>query len=150
MGVLADADLSAGGHVTGVMPRALVEREIVHQGISDLRVVETMHERKQLMSDLADAFLALPGGAGTLEEIFEQWTWAQLGLHAKPCGFLNVGGYFTPLVEMIARMVAEGFLAAPLAAMVAIEEQPEKLLARFKEYRPPARKWAAQGARVQP
>jgi len=150
MGTLADAVLSAGGQVTGVMPRALVEREIVHQGVADLRVVETMHERKQLMADLADAFLALPGGPGTLEEIFEQWTWAQLGIHAKPCGFLNVNGYFTPLVNMMERMVVEGFLAAPLAAMVAVENQPEKLLARFETYRPPARKWATKGSEVQP
>ena len=89
MGVLADEVLAAGGQVTGVMPRALVEREIAHRGVTDLRVVETMHERKELMADLADAFIALPGGAGTLEEIFEQWTWSQLGIHAKPCGFIN-------------------------------------------------------------
>ena len=94
MGVLADEVLAAGGQVTGVMPRALVEREIAHRGVTDLRVVETMHERKELMADLADAFIALPGGAGTLEEIFEQWTWSQLGIHAKPCGFINVNGYF--------------------------------------------------------
>jgi uncharacterized protein (TIGR00730 family) len=142
MGVLADAVLAAGGRVTGVMPRALVEREIAHRGLSDLRVVETMHERKELMASLADAFIALPGGAGTLEEIFEQWTWSQLGIHAKPCGFLNVDGYFSPLFAMIDHMVKEGFVAAPFAAMLAIERDPETLLARLRDYRPPSRKWS--------
>ena len=142
MGILADSVLSAGGHVTGVMPRALFEREIAHRAITDLRVVQTMHERKKLMADLADAFIALPSGAGTLEEIFEQWTWSQLGIHAKPCGFLNVNGYFTPLVTMIEHMVAEQFMAAPLAAMFSIEDEPSRLLARFRHYQPPARKWS--------
>src|SRR5579859_7096481 len=94
MGVLADAVISAGGHVSGVMTRALFDREIAHQGLSELRLVNTMHQRKEAMAGLADAFVALPGGVGTLEEIFEQWTWSQLGIHAKPCGFLNVDGYF--------------------------------------------------------
>jgi uncharacterized protein (TIGR00730 family) len=144
MGVLADAVLSAGGEVTGVMPRALFQREIAHSGIGDMRLVQTMHERKELMAGLADAFVALPGGAGTLEEIFEQWTWSQLGIHAKPCGFLNVNGYFSPLFAMIEHMVAEGFMAAPLAAMLAIETEPDRLLARFRSYDPPARKWSTQ------
>ncbi len=135
MGVLADAVLSTGGHVTGVMPRALVEREIAHRGLSSLRVVETMHERKKLMADLSDAFVALPGGAGTLEEIFEQWTWSQLGIHAKPCGFLNVGGYFDALLSMIEHMVAEDFVARPFAEMLIVETDPERLLARFQSYK---------------
>ena len=151
MGVLADAVLSRGGQVTGVMPRALVEREIAHRELSDLRVVETMHERKEVMATLADAFIALPGGAGTLEEIFEQWTWSQLGIHAKACGFLNVNGYFTPLLAMIDHMVAEGFLAAPFAAMLVIETEPENLLARLRKFQPPARKWSTQkGGGIQP
>ena len=151
MGVLADAVLSNGGRVTGVMPRALVEREIAHRGLSDLRVVETMHERKELMASLADAFIALPGGAGTLEEIFEQWTWSQLGIHSKPCGFLNVNGYFSPLIAMIDHMVEEGFVASPFAATLAIERDPEALLARLREYVPPAHKWSATRAdRIQP
>jgi uncharacterized protein (TIGR00730 family) len=150
MGVVADAVLSAGGQVTGVMPRALFEREIAHPGVRDMRVVDSMHERKELMADLADAFIALPGGAGTLEEIFEQWTWAQLGIHAKPCGFLNVTGYFSPLFAMIEHMVAEGFLTQSFAAMLAIETEPDRLLDRFRTYQPPARKWATQeGARLQ-
>jgi len=146
MGVLADTVLSAGGHITGVMPRALVEREIAHPSVKDLRVVQTMHERKQLMADLGDAFVALPGGAGTLEEIFEQWTWSQLGIHRKPCGFLNVNSYFTPLLAMIERMVAEGFLSAPLATMLAVEDTPDRLLARFRCYQPPTQKWSITGS----
>jgi uncharacterized protein (TIGR00730 family) len=117
MGALADAALAAGGEVIGVMPRSLVAREIAHRGLSRLQVVETMHERKTTMSGLADAFLALPGGAGTLEEIFEQWTWGQLGIHGKPCAFLNVKGYFDPLRAMVDKMLAEGFLLPPFATM---------------------------------
>ena len=112
MGAVADAALTEGGHVVGVMPRSLVEKEIAHAGLSTLHVVETMHERKLKMAELSDGFLALPGGAGTLEEIFEQWTWAQLGIHAKPCGLLNVRGYFDPLLRLIEHMTAEGFMAA--------------------------------------
>ena len=151
MGVVADAVLAGGGEVAGVMPRALFEREIAHPGVSDMRVVGSMHERKELMASLADAFIALPGGAGTLEEIFEQWTWGQLGIHAKPCGFLNVNGYFQSLIRMIGHMMAEGFLAEPMAEMLAFESEPERLLARFRKYRPPAHKWANEiRAQVQP
>ncbi len=142
MGVLADAVILAGGHVTGVMPRALFDREIAHQGLSELRVVNTMHERKEVMARLGDAFIALPGGAGTLEEIFEQWTWSQLGVHAKPCGLLDVNGYFSPLLTMIEKMVTEGFMAAPFAAMLAVDTDPDNLLARLRDYRPPACKWS--------
>jgi len=145
MGVTADAVLSAGGQVTGVIPRALFEREIAHSCVADMRVVESMHERKELMATLSDGFIALPGGAGTLEEIFEQWTWSQLGIHAKPCGFLNVNGYFSPLLEMIGRMVEEGFLARSFASMLAIETDPDKLLHRFRAYQPPTNKWSMQG-----
>src|SRR5579863_1949156 len=125
MGEVADAALLSGGTVIGVMPRSLVEREIQHVSLTQLHVVASMHERKTKMADLADAFIALPGGAGTLEEIFEQWTWAQLGIHEKPCGFLNVNGYFDPLVAMIERMVEEGFVAPPSAAMLAVENDPD-------------------------
>src|SRR5262249_32488254 len=107
MGAVADAVLVAGGRAAGVMPCALVERESAYQGLTTLHIVDTMHERKTLMCDLSDGFIALPGGAGTLEEIFEQWTWAQLGIHQKPCGFLNVKGYFDPLREMIGRSVSK-------------------------------------------
>jgi uncharacterized protein (TIGR00730 family) len=142
MGILADEVLSAGGHVTGVIPRTLWEKEIAHPGLSELRVVETMHERKKLMAEMADAFIALPGGAGTLEELFEQWTWSQLGIHAKPCGLLNVDGYFNPQIVMIERMVADGFLSHAYAAMLQVESDPNVLLARLRAYRPPARKWS--------
>ena len=109
MGAVADACLAHGGHVVGVMPRGLFEKEIAHQGLSELHVVENMHERKTKMAALSDGFIALPGGAGTLEEIFEQWTWAQLGIHHKPCAFLNINGYYDPLKAMVEKMVAEGF-----------------------------------------
>jgi len=150
MGVLADTVLSAGGQVTGVIPRALFDREIAHSGVSDMRIVQSMHERKELMASLADAFIALPGGAGTLEEIFEQWTWAQLGIHAKPCGFLNVNGYFDPLFALIERMVAEGFMARAFAAMLAVETDPDRLLVRFRAYQPPPQKWALQNDSLAP
>jgi len=151
MGVLADAVISAGGHVTGVMTRALFDREIAHQGLSELRLVNTMHQRKEAMAGLADAFVALPGGVGTLEEIFEQWTWSQLGIHAKPCGFLNVDGYFSPMLTMVEKMVAEGFMAAPFAAMLAVDTDPDNLLASFRTYQPPMRKWSAQNSQaIQP
>jgi uncharacterized protein (TIGR00730 family) len=143
MGVLADT--SGGGEVIGVITRGLFDREIGHQGIRDLRVVESMHERKELMASLADGFIALPGGVGTLEEIFEQWTWSQLGIHAKPCGFLNVTAYFTPLIAMIDHMVAEGFLSPAFAAMIAVEADPDALLARFRDYQPPAKRWSTAG-----
>jgi uncharacterized protein (TIGR00730 family) len=145
MGSLADAALAAGGQVTGIIPRALAESEISHRGLSELHLVETMHERKARMAQLADGFIALPGGAGTLEEIFEQWTWAQLGVHGKPCGFLNVKGYFDPLLEMIRRMTAQGFTRPEYASMLALETEPERLLAQFAAYRPPARKWSGRG-----
>lgn len=150
MGVLADAVLKTGGQVTGVMPRTLVEREIAHPNVRDMRVVQSMHERKELMATLADAFIALPGGSGTLEEIFEQWTWSQLGIHAKPCGFLNVNGYFNPLLAMIDRMVAEGFMARSFGAMLAIETDPSALLTRFRVYQPPAQKWSIEAGPITP
>jgi uncharacterized protein (TIGR00730 family) len=141
MGAVADAAIAAGGDVAGVMPRALVEREIAHAGLSDLHVVETMHQRKTMMADLADAFIALPGGAGTLEEFFEQWTWAQLGVHGKPCGLLNVADYFAPLIAMMQRIVAEGFIAERYVEMLVIEASIEPMLKRFASYTPPPQKW---------
>jgi len=144
MGALADEVLSAGGQVTGIIPHALWEREIAHQGLTELRIVESMHARKTLMAELSDAFIALPGGAGTLEEIFEQWTWSQLGIHTKPCGFLNVDGYFNPQIGMIERMVANGFLSHTYAAMLSVETDPTVLLARIQAYRPPATKWSGK------
>ena len=128
MGVLADAVLAAGGTAIGVIPKALVDRELAHQDLTELHVVGSMHERKALMAELSDGFVALPGGAGTLDEMFEQWTWAQLGIHAKPCGFLNVAGYFDPLRAMVDRMVLEGFLNGRDAAIVRFEEDSEALI----------------------
>jgi len=151
MGIVADAALNAGGTVIGVMPRSLVEREIAHRGLHQLHVVETMHERKTKFAELADAFLALPGGAGTLEEIFEQWTWGQLGIHAKPCGFLNTKGYFDPIRAMIEKMVVEGFTIQAFADMLNFADRADVLLAAFRSYVPPPRKWSsAVDAAVQP
>ena len=131
MGVLADATLAAGGRVTGVIPRALVEREIAHSGLSDLRVVADLHERKATMASLADAFLVLPGGAGTLEELFEVFTWAQLGLHRKPIGLLDVEGYWQPLVALMDHMVGERFVRPEYRDALLVESEPEVLLGRL-------------------
>jgi uncharacterized protein (TIGR00730 family) len=148
MGVVADAALAAGGEVIGVMPRSLVEREIAHAGLHRLHVVETMHERKTTMSSLADAFLALPGGAGTLEEVFEQWTWGQLGIHRKPSGFLNVKGYFEPIRAMVQKMVSEGFLAPQFAAMLTFSESIDEVLTAFRSYVPPPSKWTSTAGKT--
>jgi uncharacterized protein (TIGR00730 family) len=137
MGALADAALQANGNVTGVIPYMLNKREVVHTGLTDLRVVGSMHERKALMVELADGFIALPGGIGTLEELFEVWTWGQLGVHEKPCGLLNVNGYFNPLLAFIGHMVAQGFLREEHRSLVLVDDDPETLLARLREYRPP-------------
>jgi uncharacterized protein (TIGR00730 family) len=137
MGVVADAALGAGGEVVGVIPRALLEREIAHTGLTDQRVVDSMHERKALMSDLSEGFVALPGGTGTLEEFFEVLTWAQLGEHRKPCGLLNADGYYDPLLSVFDHMVAKGFLSEEHRSMVLVETEPEPLLEAFERYRPP-------------
>jgi uncharacterized protein (TIGR00730 family) len=129
MGALADAGLRAGAEVIGVIPRHLEEREVAHGGLSELRVVGTMHERKALMAELSGAFLALPGGIGTLEEIIEMLTWAQLGLHAKPCALLSVAGYYDPLVAFLDRAVEEEFLAAASRTLLAVDSDPASLLA---------------------
>ncbi|GBQ85524.1 lysine decarboxylase [Gluconacetobacter johannae DSM 13595] len=141
MGAVANGALEAGGEVIGVMPKALVEREIAHQGLTHLEVVPDMHVRKQRMSELASGFVTLPGGAGTLEEIFEQWTWAQLGIHDKPCGFLNVEGYFDPLLAMIAKTTREGFMKPEYASMLVVTSDPLELFELFDDYTPPTRKW---------
>lgn len=141
MGLLADAVLAEGGSVIGVMPRSLVEREIQHTNLTELLVVETMHERKAKMAELADGFIALPGGAGTLEEILEQWTWAQLGVHDKPCAFLNTNGYFDLLRGMIRQMVGEGFLRPEHATMLMFDDEPRSIISAFRSYSPPTAKW---------
>ncbi len=132
---VADAALAAGGDVIGVIPEGLLAREVAHTALPDLRVVGSMHERKALMADLADAFLAIPGGAGTLEEFFEVWTWAQLGIHDKPCGLLNIDGYFDGLLTFLDHAVAEQFLRREHRAMVLVDDDPERLLDRFASYR---------------
>lgn len=148
MGVLADAVLSAGGEVIGVIPHALWAREVGHRGLTDIRIVDTMHERKAMMADLADAFIALPGGLGTLEEIFEVWTWAQLGLHAKPLGFLDVDGFYTPLMKFLDRSMAERFVREEHRAIAVIEKDARVLLKRFDEWRPPrVQKWITHDER---
>ena len=131
MGVVADAVLAGGGEATGVIPQALADREVGHDGLTALHVVGSMHERKAAMADLADAFVALPGGLGTLEEIAEVLTWAQLGLHGKPCGLLDVEGYYAPLVAFVDHAVAEGFVGADARAALVVERDPAALLDRL-------------------
>jgi uncharacterized protein (TIGR00730 family) len=142
MGVLADAALDAGGEVIGVIPQRLVDREIAHRGVSDLRIVGSMHERKALMADLADGFIALPGGMGTLEELFEVYTWTQLGLHAKPLGLLDVRGYYAQLAAFLDHAVTERFLTAEHREMLVVEDRAEAMIEAFRGWRPPGRtKW---------
>jgi uncharacterized protein (TIGR00730 family) len=134
MGVLADAVLDAGGQAIGVIPQTLVDREVAHSGLTELHVVKNLHERKARMAELADAFLALPGGVGTMEELFEVWSWGKLGLHSKPCGLLNVNGYFDSLRTLTDQMVTEGFLEPVHRELLLIEEQPNVLLDRLTAY----------------
>ena len=128
MGAVADEALAAGGEVIGVIPRALVDREIAHRGLTDLRVVATMHERKAMMAQLADAFVALPGGLGTLEELFEVWTWGMLGLHDKPYGVLDTDGYYGPLIRFLDHARDEGFIRPAQRAMLTVRDTPVALL----------------------
>ena len=142
MGVVADAVLDADGEAIGVIPKALLEREIGHTSLTDLRVVGSMHERKALMCELSDGFIALPGGSGTLEEFFEVLTWAQLGEHAKPCGLLNAGDYYDPLLSLFDHMVERGFLSEEHRAMILVDTEPQPLLETMRCYRPPkTAKW---------
>ena len=134
MGLLADAVLERGGHVIGVIPRPLVAREVAHSGLSELRVVASMHERKTQMAHLSDAFIALPGGLGTLEELFEIWTWAQLGIHRKPCGLLNAEGYYDHLLEFLNHAVAEKFIETKNRSMMTLAEGGSELLDRLESY----------------
>jgi uncharacterized protein (TIGR00730 family) len=148
MGAVADAALIAGGSVIGVIPQALADREIQHLGLTELHIVESMHQRKTKMADLADGFVTLPGGAGTLEEIFEQWAWAQLGIHQKPCAFLNTNGYFNPLREMIRRMCGEGFVRHEHVSMLAFETDPAAIIQLFREYSAPLAKWQTPAPKI--
>ncbi len=142
MGVIADAVCAAGGEVIGVIPEALRAREHDHQGITELHVVQTMHERKALMAKLADGFVTLPGGIGTFEEMFEAWCWSQLGYHQKPCGLLDVNGFYSKMSSFIDHVVEEGFLQPRHRAMLLIEKEPEALLDRMAQYlAPPTEHW---------
>jgi uncharacterized protein (TIGR00730 family) len=138
MGKLADAVLAHGGEITGVIPRALVHREIGHRQVADLRVVGSMHERKALMTELADAFVALPGGIGTLEELFEVFTWAQLGLHQKPCGLLDVESYYDGIAAFLDHAVRERFLRAEHRSTLIVERDAAALIERLRSYEPDA------------
>lgn len=141
MGAVADAALAAGGRVVGVMPEDLVNQEIAHRGLTELHVVKSMHERKLAMADLSDGFLCLPGGPGTFEEIFEQWTWALLGIHAKPCGFVNVGGYYDLMRQTIQHMANNGFIAQTYVDMLVYADTTTQALDAFGGYVAPAPKW---------
>ncbi len=148
MGVLADTVLAGGGEVQGVIPHALVAREVAHKDLSKLHIVDSMHERKQLMADLADAFVALPGGYGTFEEFCEAVTWSQLGIHKKPCGLLNVEGYFDALIAQFDQAVGEGFLHPENRALVLEARKPEALLDALSAWKPPAKEaWIAKRER---
>jgi uncharacterized protein (TIGR00730 family) len=148
MGTVADACLKGGGRVIGVIPRALANREIAHSGLTELRIVGSMHERKSVMADLSDAFIALPGGYGTWEELFEVLSWSQLGIQRKACGLLNVNGYYDPLLEMADKSVSEGFLRAAPRELLLSDVDPEVLLGRLSAYQPPAtEKWMGSGER---
>lgn len=145
MGAVADAVLQAGGRAIGIIPEHLINKELAHKGLTELHVVQTMHERKAMMAELADGFVALPGSVGTLEEIFETWTWAQLEMHRKPCGLLNIAGYYDALATFLDHTVAEAFMRPQHRAMLAIESDPAALLDRFTSYQPPTvSKWIDQ------
>ncbi len=137
MGKIAEAVLEREGEIIGVIPKELFEKEVAFTGLADLRVVDSMHERKALMADLADGFIALPGGLGTIEEFFEVATWAQLGMHSKPCGLLNVKHYFDRLMDFLNHTVDENFVELEHRSMILMDEDPERLLQKFETYQPP-------------
>lgn len=146
MGALADAVLAQGGRVIGVIPESLMRKEVGHHHLTELHVVPSMHARKTMMAERSDGFIALPGGAGTLEEIFETWTWAQLGMHQKPCGLLNIAGYYDQLAGFLDHTLQESFMRAEHRAMLLIESQPAALLDRYADYTPPTvSKWINPG-----
>jgi len=145
MGLIADTVLQLGGRAVGVIPEALVRKEVAHKNLTELHVTQSMHERKTLMAELSDGFIAMPGGIGTLEEIFEIWTWAQLGIHAKPCGLLNAAGYFDALTTFLDHAVAEQFVKPPHRAILIVEQTPDVLLDRFASYQAPTvQKWVGK------
>ena len=138
MGTLADTVMNEGGNVIGIIPKILLEREIAHQHLTELHTVETMHERKAKMADLADGFIVLPGGAGTLEEFFEIFTWAQIGLHQKPIGLLNIKRYYNPLIKLIDHMVTEQFMQEKYRSLALVDSNPSTLIDQFDQYEPPS------------
>ena len=142
MGAVADGALAAGGRVVGVIPRALLDRELAHGGVTELRVTDSMHERKALMASLADAFVALPGGAGTLDELFEAWTWTMLGIHAKPCAFLDVSGFYAGMRTHVQTMVGRGFIDPQQASGLLFDTDAARLLDRLAVWSAPAPKWS--------
>jgi hypothetical protein len=145
MGRVADQVLRLGGEVVGVIPKALSHKEIAHQHLTELHITESMHERKMLMAELSDGFIALPGGIGTLEELFEIWTWAQLGFHQKPCGLLNVAGYYDALIQFLDHVLAEQFVKQETHALLMVESNPDALLDRYINYQPPAvQRWVGK------
>ena len=142
MGILADAVIANGGETIGVMPQALVDKELAHTKLTELRVVPSMHVRKQTMADLADGFVALPGGMGTIEELTEILTWAQLGIHRKPCGVMNVDGYYDRFIHFLDHATAERFVTPAHRSMIVVAKTPGELLRAFRSYQPPAvAKW---------
>ena len=141
MGIVADHALQAGGRVIGVMPHLLVDQELAHPDLTELHIVENMTVRKQMMSDLADAFIALPGGAGTLEEIFEQWTWLQLGIHRKACAFLNVENYYTDLIHFLKHSANQEFTHSRFVENLIVSTSVHDILNQFEQYTPPQMKW---------
>lgn len=145
MGIIADAVMQAGGTVSGVIPKAMTERELAHETVTKLYVVSSMHERKALMASMSDAFIALPGGYGTLEELFEVIAWAQLGIHRKPIGLLNVAGYFDALISFVDRAIAEGFIKSKYRGLFVTAEQPLALLDALPRHQlPPTRRWLTE------
>lgn len=145
MGRLADQVLQLGGEVIGVIPKALAHKEIAHANLTELHITQSMHERKMLMAELADGFIALPGGIGTLEELFEIWTWAQLGFHHKPCGLLNIASYYDALIQFLANMQQEQFVKPQQHDLLMIETDADRLLQRYERYQSPvAKQWLSQ------
>ncbi|SMG46879.1 LOG family protein [Paraburkholderia susongensis] len=145
MGVIADTVMAEGGRAIGVIPELLVDKEVGHNGLTELHVVPDMHQRKKMMAELSDAFVAMPGGAGTLEELFEVFTWAQLGYHGKAVALLNTGNFYDPLIQLLQHTVDEGFMRQTYLDMLQVDADPVALIAKLQRYQPPARdKWAVQ------
>jgi uncharacterized protein (TIGR00730 family) len=146
MGAAADAALARGGEVIGVIPQSLVDKELAHKGLTEQHVTTSMHERKALMAELSDGFVALPGGIGTLEELFEVWTWAQLGFHAKPCGVLNIAGFYDPMIAFLDHVAGEQFMKQPHRDMLIVEREPGRMIERLRAYQAPVVvKWIGRG-----